>query len=797
MPFKKTALVLALALLTTSFTVVQPVFQENSHRSRAIAQPTAISHDELQAAADDMVAAFRDIGLNLEYATNLLNQGQYQYGLELYQLELDLRGRSLAEQTIHTIERLNMSSEQGQSLEFWELFLQGEFGQFQAESAINAQKIEQIAFALVKLAILSEKLGFLALANQALSSAEQILVQATDGLAIFSFSEFSQGQPDQEDTSNSSLESSWNRSDDLPGSYRSTIFSGEIIEAYVPHFNLLQQIYAAKGRLIEVQQGDSTTAQEYYYQGLLASEVVRTLSVDQSIARQSQNSSDYTSEESIRFARAFSSRLGVEEIREVARRENATIVSYSISSESDNPFLNPPNGIIQNSLDGEAPINTQRSRRLSSPDKLLIWVVQPSGEITLKELSISPDWMNDAANSINLPTGDQCAQDRTSDACRGQSSTAIAQLVRRTRSVMGVAVRGEPEIAVARFLSEDLPGEPTANNPDLAEQLNRQDEALRKLYKLLIEPIAVSLPTSEEARVVFIPQGSLSFVPFAALKDDAGQYLIERHTIQSAPNFRTLLLANLSRQQRPSNNQHVLIVGNPTMPRWEDSNSGLTTQLESLPDAEEEAIVINELFEQNNYEPDLLIGDDATEFQVRNRMKDAQIIHLATHGILDAEAETVDFSTSQYPDPLPASSEFFSESLRTISPAGSVILASSGENEDENGFLTSNEIFDMQLSADLVVLSACNTGRGPLTPGGVVGLPFSLSIAGVPSVVVSLWAVPDDSTAQLMTKFYEYYLANPNDKAQALRLAMLYMMENGYRNSPLDWAAFTLVGTSH
>jgi CHAT domain-containing protein len=91
------------------------------------------------------------------------------------------------------------------------------------------------------------------------------------------------------------------------------------------------------------------------------------------------------------------------------------------------------------------------------------------------------------------------------------------------------------------------------------------------------------------------------------------------------------------------------------------------------------------------------------------------------------------------------------------------------------------------------VLSACDTARGEVTSDGVVGLSRSLIAAGVPSVVVSLWAVDDQSTSALMGDFYRNLQHNP-DKAQAMRQAMLSTMKQ-YPH-PLDWAAFTLVGES-
>jgi|GEM_PF-2660889 len=108
-----------------------------------------------------------------------------------------------------------------------------------------------------------------------------------------------------------------------------------------------------------------------------------------------------------------------------------------------------------------------------------------------------------------------------------------------------------------------------------------------------------------------------------------------------------------------------------------------------------------------------------------------------------------------------------------------------------DGLLTSSEILDLNLNAALVVLSACDTGRGKITSDGVIGLSRSFISAGTPSIMVSLWAVPDAPTAALMVEFYQQWQTTGN-KAKALRLAMLKMIEES--EEPEVLAAFTLMG---
>jgi CHAT domain-containing protein len=110
-------------------------------------------------------------------------------------------------------------------------------------------------------------------------------------------------------------------------------------------------------------------------------------------------------------------------------------------------------------------------------------------------------------------------------------------------------------------------------------------------------------------------------------------------------------------------------------------------------------------------------------------MSKAQIIHLATHGLLD-DVRGLGSALALAPD------SSYKEEIGKV-----------------NGLLTAEEILDMKLNAELVVLSACNTGRGRITGDGIIGLSRSLISAGVPSVLVSLWSVPDAPTAQLMTEY--------------------------------------------
>ena len=347
--------------------------------------------------------------------------------------------------------------------------------------------------------------------------------------------------------------------------------------------------------------------------------------------------------------------------------------------------------------------------------EIYIWVIKPTGEVIFRKTDLKPLWEKE--------------------------NTTLEKLVTSSRKSIGITdTRGRNAINIV-----------TTIDPQ------NQTQRLQRLHQLLIDPIADLLPQDANQRVVFIPQSSLFLVPFPALQDKDGKYLIEKHTILTAPSIQVLDLTHKQNVETRNFASPALIVGNPTMPKVILEPGQPAQQLKPLLWAEKEAKDIASLLKT---EP--IIGNQATKAEIVKKMPSAKIIHLATHGILD-----------------------------DIHGLGSAIaLAPSGKDD---GLLTADEILNLKLTADLVVLSACNTGRGKITGDGVIGLSRSLISAGVPSIMVSLWSVDDNSTSFLMTEFYQN-LQQKLDKASALRNAMLATKKK-YPN-PLYWSAFTLIGES-
>ena len=186
-------------------------------------------------------------------------------------------------------------------------------------------------------------------------------------------------------------------------------------------------------------------------------------------------------------------------------------------------------------------------------------------------------------------------------------------------------------------------------------------------------------------------------VPFVALQDKDGKYLIQKHTILTSPAIQVLELTHQQRQK--TTGKDVLVMGNPTMP----SVGVPPVQLPPLEYAEMEAKEIAKL--ENTT---AIIGSNATKAAFKQKLPSARIIHLATHKLLDDADKSI---------------------------PNAIALAPSG---NDDGSLTPAEIVNLQINAELVVLSACDTDRGKITGDGVVGLSRSLITAGASSVIVSL-----------------------------------------------------------
>ena len=276
------------------------------------------------------------------------------------------------------------------------------------------------------------------------------------------------------------------------------------------------------------------------------------------------------------------------------------------------------------------------------------------------------------------------------------------------------------------------------------ELLRRTSTAYRSsaeaLYARLLEPVEDLIHQSD---LIIVPHGVLHYLPFGALHDGQ-QYALERYRIRILPSASVL---NFLEGEAPDGTTGIMVLGNPDLgdPRWD------------LPFAEREASVIA----SRSSDALLLLRAQATETAIKKEARRFRVVHVAAHGIFEPEA------------PLPSG----------------LLLARDSEND---GRLTLTEVYDLQLNADLVMLSACETGLGHVSGGDdVVGFNRGLLYAGATSIVSSLWKVDDVVTARLMERLYQKLESMP--VADALQEAQLEVMAEEALH-PYFWAPFQVTG---
>jgi CHAT domain-containing protein/tetratricopeptide (TPR) repeat protein len=306
--------------------------------------------------------------------------------------------------------------------------------------------------------------------------------------------------------------------------------------------------------------------------------------------------------------------------------------------------------------------------------------------------------------------------------------------------------------------------------------------AARRIYADLFLPAEGFIPASVD-HLIIVPDGILFRLPFETLAfqgngaASAGTYLNDRYTISYAPSASALFY--LARKPKVPHAKEVLAFGVPEYPR-----PGRRPKTDAIYSA---AAVLDELYKRNGFvmsplpyarkemaglakkvppgTADLYYGDKATEGAFKRLDLEAyRLIHLACHA----------FSDDRYP-------------LR------SALVFSADPDDVEDGFLQVSEMYNMRTSADLVVLSACQTGRGKIVPNeGILGLPRIFFYMGARSVISTLWPVHDKAGAAFMDYFYDAYFHGAG-KAEALQIAKRKMAATKYSH-PYYWASYTLTG---
>ena len=314
-----------------------------------------------------------------------------------------------------------------------------------------------------------------------------------------------------------------------------------------------------------------------------------------------------------------------------------------------------------------------------------------------------------------------------------------------------------------------------ARRPSTEGAVDEYRRAASALYRVLIGPVSSGL--SRGQNLIFVPDGILHYLPFEALLASSGRYLTEDHAVVYSPS--ASVVGNLSDGSRPNSYSFELLAyGDPVF----DSSAASAAQSRTadlvrgvyagmsfapLPNTRREIDTISRTIPVSKRR--VYLGQDATEASVKHeRLEAYRMLHFATHAVLDEQA-----------------------------PAMSGVVLSLAKTGGEDGILRVNEIFNLELNADLVTLSACQTGLGKLVRGeGVIGLTRAFLYAGARRVTVSLWEVNDMATADFMGIFYRK-MQGGMSAVLALRQAKLAMLRSevvAYRH-PYFWAPFVVVGS--
>lgn len=294
----------------------------------------------------------------------------------------------------------------------------------------------------------------------------------------------------------------------------------------------------------------------------------------------------------------------------------------------------------------------------------------------------------------------------------------------------------------------------------------RHRKSARALYDLLLAPAAAQLAGKRVLAIV--PDGVLWRLPFEALSSRDGKYLIERVACFYLPSI-TIYRDMLARQAKPSAVARTLAAfGNPAIDGSQVKAVHRGLSLGPLPEAEEEVAAIARLWGPSTT---VYTRNEARESAARTEMERARVVHFAAHGIFDDG-----------------------------NPMYSQIVLAREESSEHDGVLQAWELARLDLAADLVVLSACDTARGRYGAGeGLIGMSWALFAGGCPSTVVAHWSVSSQSTAQLMIAFHKTLSKSPSSpfaKAEALRAAQLTLLRDARTAHPFYWAAFVLVGSA-
>lgn len=434
------------------------------------------------------------------------------------------------------------------------------------------------------------------------------------------------------------------------------------------------------------------------------------------------------------------------------------------------------------------------------------------GELLNKGSAISPGLANAVSLKVFSADGIRATLDDGTimlSYAVGKDLSVVFAVSRTDKIGIGKISATEDELRNLIFRFRELIEEAGRTSSISSVRANELDALGRQLYDLLVAP--VSEQVDAHSRVLIIPDGPLHTLPFAALIKSRGmksEYLVESkalHFAMSATAYTEIKRCDSATHgQVGGNDLDLLIFGDPL---WDSIGSGGESggplqsrspvvrslmgrgahSWEPLPHSRREVDAIAGTFTNGSVRK--FLGSEAEEGQFKGLASRAKIIHIASHSIADERSPMSSFIA--FSDPMKYSRS-----------------DTSGSESMDDGVLQVSEILnEVRTSAELVVLSSCQTGLGKELGGeGLLGLTRAFQLAGARSVVASLWEVSDRSTADLMINFYKE-IRSGRSKDEALRAAQLALL-NGAKGesegneafdysrneSPAFWAAFQVYG---
>lgn len=339
----------------------------------------------------------------------------------------------------------------------------------------------------------------------------------------------------------------------------------------------------------------------------------------------------------------------------------------------------------------------------------------------------------------------------------GADTIAAIWITRDEAAIAQARLSAEDQQQMARFIS----GLPESLGDDWQSGIQRLSAWLPRGIKPLVD--------NRNRRLLIVPDGYLSMVPFELLAAGSGEPLLENHEVTYLPSAALLSRSQFSQPARIRFpwQRELLAFGDPTVVGHGESALVTGSREEISGNLPSSADEVRTIARMSNGRASLFLGDQNRKQSFFSSAR-ASLLHVSTHAVADMD-----------------------------NPERSRLLFSPDAAGEANNYVFLKELYDLDLrGVNLATLSACDTERGKLVPGeGIQAFSRALLSAGSKSALTTLWRVPDQPTAEFMKQFYYFLLKQHKPKAEALRLAKLQFLRSGTALShPSYWAAFVLNG---